>query len=151
MSIEFPFPEDVRKLLIQAISRLVNLRKATPRLRLRQHLKGRKEILDQLISERYLVERERDNYVPGIAAFETCGDDFLLSLAKSGTGTVLHTLQNLYEVETPKTSFTLNEVKEHAKKLYMMVEDEKIEVGLSMIADPALKVLAGWDAEDGLI
>jgi len=151
MNTKLPFDEDVRKLLLEAMGRLINLKKTTPRLRLRQNLKGRREILDRLISERYLIERDRENYVPGIMAFETCGDDFLLGLAKDGAAIVLRTLQHLYLTESPKTSFTLQEVKEHAKRLSPFVEEEKVEIGLSVVAELDNKQLAGWVPEDGLI
>lgn len=151
MSTEFPFSEHVRKLLLDAINRFVRLRRVTPRHALRQKLKGQGEILDRLLAEHYLIEREQNNYAPGIMAFETCGDDFLLSFAKTGTGIVLHTLQNLYEIETPKTSFSLTEIKQHAAKLYSHPEDQQIELGLSLVAEIDNKVLSGWTPQDGLI
>jgi hypothetical protein len=151
MATEFSFSEEVRGLLLEAIKRFINLGNPTPRLYLRQKLKGKREILDQLIADGYLIERERENYVPGIMAFETCGDAFLLGFARDGTGIVLHTLQNLYEVNTPKTSFTLTEIKEHAEKLYDVIEEEKIPVGLSLVAELANNILAGWNPDGGVI
>src|SRR5581483_4517669 len=136
---------------LDAINRLVNLRKVTPRHALRQKLKGQGAILDRLLAERYLIEREQNNYVPGIMTFETCGDNFLLTFAKTGTGIVLHTLQNLYEVDAPKTSFSLEEIKQHAAKLYSHPEDQQIELGLSLVAEIQNKVLSGWTPQDGLI
>jgi hypothetical protein len=149
MATEFPFSEEVRGLLLEAIKRLINLRNPTPRFQLRQKLK--KEILDRLLGEGYLVERGRDNYVPGIMAFETCRDDFFLSFAKNGTGIVLHSLQNLYKVDAPKTSFTLVEIKEHAEKLYDVIEEEKIPLGLSLVAELPNNILGGWNPDGGVI
>jgi diguanylate cyclase (GGDEF)-like protein len=151
MSSQFPFGENVRKLLLQLIGRLVNLRETAPRLRIRQHLKGQRETLDRLLSEGYLVERERDTYVPGLMAFETCGDEFLLSLAKDGTGIVLHTLQSLYGTRDPQTSFTAQEVAEQAKRLFSFVEEEKIQVGLSVLAELNNRELGGWELDKGLV
>lgn len=151
MATEFPFSEDVRGLLLEAIKRLINLRNPTPRFHVRQKLKGKKEILDRLLADGYLIERGRDNYVPGIMAFETCGDDSFLGFAKDATGIVLQTLQNLYEVETPKTTFTLVEIKEHAAKLYEVIEEEKIPLGLSLVAELPNNILGGWNPDGGVI
>jgi len=156
MSTHFPFSEDVRKILLDAIKRLVNLREATPRLLLRQKLKGRPEILTRLIAEYYLILRSGDNCVPGIMAFEACGDDFLLKFGKSAAGIVLRTLQNLYEVGIhqgggPRTSFTLAEIAEHARIMKGVFEEEKIPLGLSLIYEPGIEMLAGWDQGVGVV
>jgi diguanylate cyclase (GGDEF)-like protein len=148
---KFPFSEDVRNLVLETINRLVNLKKSTPRLRLRQHLKGQRDVFDELLSHGYFVVRERDNYVPGIMAFEACGDDFLLNFAKESADIVLHTLQRLYETESPQTSFTVQEIAEYARRLHAFNEEEKICLGLSLVADQHLMVLGGWSNEDAVI
>ncbi len=146
-----PFGEDVRKLIVDTINRLVNLKKSTPRLRLRQHFKGHADDFDKLIQQGFLVVREQDSYVPGIMAFEACGDDFLLSLGKESVRIVLHALQHLYETESPKTSFTVQEIEEHARKLCSGLEEEKIPLGLSLIADVKLMILGGWNNDGAVI
>jgi hypothetical protein len=156
MSTPFPFSEDVRKILLDAINRLVNLREATPRIRLRQKLSGRRDVLERLIAEYYLIPREKDNYVPGIMTFETCGDDSLLNFAKTAAGVVLRTLKNLYEVNAylnggPKTSFNRLEIGLHARRLYEVVEEEKIPLGMSLISELGIDMLAGWEPSSGVI
>lgn len=148
--VNLQFEQGTREILYDVIKRFVNLRKATPRLRLREKLKGKKDVLEGWLKDGYLVLREGDFCVPGILAFEAYKDPFLTDLTKSSLAIVLCTLQNLHTLETPKVMFTLDEVEVQAKRLYDFFEEEKIFIGLNLAAQ-VIGMAAAAKTEDGMV
>lgn len=123
------------------VERFLRLKEATPRGLLVRKFR-QPGLLDQMQGRSILQTTDRDAYLPMAVAFHYSGDSDIVRLAKASVEVVLYVLQNLFDVELSKNSFTPADIEAHARKMYDTLDLERIELGLYLI--PEFGVLSGW-------
>jgi uncharacterized protein (TIGR02391 family) len=116
------------------VARFMNLGEPTHRKALLRKFKN-PDAIDQLQRKSFFKSVTEDLYSPLPMAFQHCGNDEAMAIAKRTTETALWVLQNLDESfpEKPDGMFTFDEFVEHASKMYDQKPDEKmLRLGLTL-------------------
>jgi hypothetical protein len=125
-----PLDELESKVLRVVVARFMNLKEPTNRKDLLTQYRSVKAV-NRLVSVSALRPPDHNgNLVPSALGISYDNDLDSLTQAKSSLEIVLHVLQNLYEVNPPRTRVTLSDVKAHADKIYDHVPPGAIERGL---------------------
>src|SRR2546425_2809909 len=139
----------VQQALREVINRFLNIKKSTPRAHFRKKLQGKGDLITDLIEYEFLRQPVNDQIVPGILAFEYCGRDELLRLAKQGTDVVFQAIQSLFELDNRSRQLSVDEIRTHAEQMYMQhVLPEDIRLGL--LLTPTIGMFVSgyqWDEE----
>jgi len=145
-------PEQVETEILKIVcSRFMRLKESTPRKRLVVKFRN-PEVISGLAARgmmRSVGSHGDESYLPTSAAFASCGDDDLVGFAKSGFSIALHAMKNLFEVEPEKADFTYEDLLNHARKMYDVVDEDLLRLGLYLSQD--FRLLNSWGAQaDGI-
>jgi predicted nucleotide-binding protein with TIR-like domain len=134
---------DVELGIVKAVvHRFLTAKEPTPRRPLHTKYKSA-DALERLVRWNVLKSHDgNQTFLPKALAFHYCGDDTVRFQARRAVQMVAHVLLNLYEVETEKTEFKLEDIEAHANKMYDNIEPGTIKLGLYLAPDFGL--LAGW-------
>jgi predicted nucleotide-binding protein len=138
-----PLTDSEREIAKTVVHRFLNLNKSSPHKSLIRQFKD-PQSLERLVSAGVLNPiGNRETYLPNALAFHCCGDVDALNKAKTAATTVLHVLQNLFDVDWEKETFTPADVERHAEKMYDTPPfPETIKLGLYLV--PEFRVLSTY-------
>lgn len=118
-------------------ARFVNLKQATPRHGL--VVKFGLDVVNEIVHKRLIrvnrMSRGDAQYLPNCVSFALCGDAEHIRIAKTGFAITFHVLRNMYEIETTTVSHTVDDLLSHARKMYDVVDEDLLRVGISLGQD----------------
>lgn len=134
---------DIQSAVVKKVlGRFLDLKQASPKRHLLVQLRSSKK-LEELI--RWGILRSNDlnqSFLPSVLAFVQCADDQTLFRAKRAVQVLARVAQDLFELNLDKSMFTVEEIEEHARKVYSGIQADVIELGLYLA--PEFGLLAGW-------
>ncbi len=93
-----------------------------------------------------------ETLLPTTLAFEYCGDQDALKLAKSGATIVIRSLQRLFETDADNKSFTQADVEKHARAIYgPMLDMDAFSLGLCLIGEFGVLKACGYNSANELV
>ncbi len=124
-----PLPEIDVGIVKAVVHEFLTSKKPTPRKPLLLKAKST-EPLERLARWSVLKTHNHNKYLPTALAFNYCGDADMLLLAKQSVEMVANVLKNLFEISQEDNQFSAADVENHARKMYDVVDPEKIKLGL---------------------
>jgi uncharacterized protein (TIGR02391 family) len=140
---------DITKTVVQ---RFLNLKQSSPRGLLARRFRSSQAFYrltgwNILANAKANAPTGEEEYLPRALAFYYAGDPEALRIARQSATTVIHALQNLFDVETDKTQFTPGDLKAQADKIFDPPPwEETLRLGLYLVRDIGLLTL--WSPAD---
>jgi uncharacterized protein (TIGR02391 family) len=127
-------------------SRFLRLREGTSRRDLVVRFKNI-EVLDNLLRQGILRRTNAGGpelYFPAAPAFQFCGDSDITRFARQGLTAVVHILRGMFEAESEKDNFTLEDLLNHARITFPdhIMDKDSLKLGLYLARD--FNVLGGY-------
>src|ERR1039458_1467759 len=140
-----PLDDLERKIVNHVVQRFLNLKEPSPRrpmLSQYKSLEAFRRLTDLPILKKVGVA-DSEEYFPFALAFHYSGDPATITLARTSIAIVLRLLQNMFEVEIDKTTFTPADLEKHASKICNSPPlSDVIRFGLYLATE--FDVLARW-------
>ena len=138
-------PEQIQTEVLKIVcARFLNLKQSTPRKGLVVKFQN-PDVISEVASRglmRGIGSMNEQSYLPNATSFALSGDADLANLAKASVSIVLRVLKNMFEVEVDGANHSFADLVAHAKKMYDVVDEEKLRLGLYLAQD--FHVFSGW-------
>jgi len=143
-------PDQIQTEVLKIVcTRFLNLKQATPRRTLVVKFQN-PDVITEIAGRALMREtgnRGEEQYLPNSASFALCGDSDFAKMAKTSVMIVLRVLKNMFEVETEKMNYAFDNLFEHARRMYDLVDEDTLRLGLYLCQDfPALN---SWGTNQG--
>lgn len=135
-----------REIINTVVQRFLNMRESTPRKQLIRKFRS-VEVLDKVVRGPFFSHAGQDEYVPLPGAFEYCGNQESLTMARGATEIALRVLQNLDEAypEKEEEGFKFEEFIDQAAKMFNQKPGDSVLI-LGLYLAQYFNVFSAWGA-----
>lgn len=135
-----------REIIDLVVVELLTARKGIARRKLVQMFE-QPELLDRMIKRSLLSEVDCQLCLPTLVSFEFCGLEDNRLFAKNCVAKVIKCLQSLYNTESEKVDFTLEDVRTRAFNLFETTDHQTVWLGLYLIREFGVLDSYSWNLQ----